>query len=146
MKYGKSRISFGSLFVVFGLLLYVFPRYLLPVCTFKDMMVETASGARIPMKCHYAMTGLTVLAFLAAGLGVLFFFARRRESRVLLSIMGALMSLFTILTPLVLPGVCGDPKMPCRYGTLPGVVVLGAMGCIVALGALAAAFISGEDG
>ena len=121
---------FGAFVVVaLGAFIMATPFWFFPVC---QDGVAAASGAVLPMKCHWmARSELgcgAVVVF--AGLALLFAGpAVRKGVALMLLPLGALV----ILLPTRLVGVCKSEMMPCHMGTLPALCLLG--GATVAVGA-----------
>jgi hypothetical protein len=125
---------FGVLSFLLGVLVILTPTVIAPVC---DALVEMKSGAFVPMRCHYtAQTEIAIGALLALVGVLLFVWGQRREVALALSVMGAALGVFTILTPTVLIGTCKSPDMECNVATKPALLLLG--GAILVVSALGA--------
>jgi hypothetical protein len=104
------------------------PTYLLPVCS---KLIETKAGTFIPMKCHW-----TAQAELAAGaavvlIGLAMLFVKSSEGMRLSGLMLAAMGVLSALFATTLIGMCKDPSMACRVGTLPALMILSTLTFVV---------------
>ena len=120
----------GIIFIIAGALLALVPIILLPVC---EGTIATASGGSVPMKCFWtARTELGAGALVAFG-GILYCVFRNAGIRFGIAIMTAGAALLAMAFPTVLIGVCASETMPCRMGTLPAIVLFGALVLVAAL-------------
>lgn len=126
-----NRIVMGAVFFVFGLLVMGLPHTLLPACT---GTIRTISGTLLPMKCYWT-------ARMALGIGGLFcvsgiFLCLCKTAQIRLGISFAILinGLLLAATPTFLIGVCSAERMPCRMGTLPGLLVLSLLIILLSLG------------
>ena len=122
----------GILFVFGGVLLAAFPYVLLPVCSGGMTM---ASGASVPMKCFW-----TARAVLGTGLfitfgGVVYCFCHNPGVRLGIAAMIAGAAVLAVAFPTILIGICPTETMPCHMGTLPALILTGAVLFLAALGA-----------
>ncbi len=120
-----TRAVFAVVIFLSGIMVMIIPRFILPVCTYKGFFVTTASGANIPMKCHYAMISEVLLGTILVLTGLIFFFVSSRQSIMALSGLVGWISILIIMVPVYFPGVCGNMKMPCYNGTRPGLMFAG---------------------
>lgn len=122
----------GALFILAGILLAVLPDVLLPVCSGQ---VSTASGAAVPMRCFWtARAEIGVGALVSLG-GVLYCLCRNTGARLGIAAVTAGAALLAVALPAGLTGVCAAETMPCRMGTLPGLVLVGVAVFFAALSA-----------
>ena len=120
----------GVVFIVCGVSLTLMPQFLLPVC---QGMAPTASGGGIPMKCFWmARAEIGIGALVVLG-GFLYCFSHDAGTRFCLAAMTAGAALLAIAFSTVLIGVCAAETMPCRMGTQPALVLVGAVILLVAL-------------
>jgi hypothetical protein len=87
--------------------------------------------------CLWTARAELAVAVPLLAMGLLLFFARRKESKRALSILAVLEGVFAILLPVVLIGVCSSATMKCRTTMEPILYVAGALVIVVGLAALA---------
>lgn len=121
----KKRITFGTLFIILGLLISLGPSTIFAVCGPMD------DGKF--MKCHW-----TARAELGIGLGIVLlavlsivFASKEVRAGLLLGI--ATLSSNSILIPTALIGVCGGEHMQCNALTRPALLVIGVISIVIAL-------------
>ena len=88
------------------------------------------------MKCLWSARGGLVVGITLAVVGGLLFFARRKETRRALSIIAAVLGLFTILLPTSLIGTCGSSAAVCNTTMKPLMLVAGGIALIAGLAAV----------
>jgi ABC-type transport system involved in cytochrome c biogenesis permease subunit len=140
----RSTILAGIL-ILLGVLVVLTPWYIFPVCEIAEKsgttQMETGSDNAMSMninpgshmKCWYtaeAETGVGVLLILT---GVALLALPGRVSRKTAGILGGILGLIVILVPTILVGVCTTPDAPCRIGTLPALILLGAVTVITGI-------------
>ncbi|MDL2284178.1 DUF4418 family protein [Oxalobacter sp. OttesenSCG-928-P03] len=126
-----NRIITSLSIIVLGLLTAILPYTLLQPCS---GMLETVSGVHIPMKCFWtARMALGTGIFFCIS-GVLLYLSKSVLVRLGISLMLFLNAVLLAAIPLFLIGVCTAQTMPCRMGTLPGLVVPAVLTGLVSLG------------
>jgi len=132
----QSRILAGIL-ILLGILVVLTPWYIFPVCEIKGVsdtgMADMHTNPGTHMKCWYtaeAETGVGVLIILT---GLALLALPGRVSRKASGIAGGILGVIVILVPTVLTGVCNTPDAPCRIGTLPALILLGAVTVITGI-------------
>lgn len=125
----RNRI-FGALIFSVGLLVAISPRYILPTCEFagKPHMVctNTANAA--------LFAGIFIMS---ASLGL--FFSRSSEVLRYLMLSAFVAGVSVIILPEVF-GYCPSPQMPCRYGAVPMIRLLGVLGSLASMAGFAISF------
>jgi Domain of unknown function (DUF4418) len=131
--------------ILLGVLAAVTPWYIFPVCEMKgtsdngmaDMNVNAGNAITnnpgTHMKCWYtaeAETGVGILLLLA---GLAMLLLPWRVSRKTAGILGVVFGILIILIPTVIIGVCDSPDAACRIGTLPALILLGAITIIFSI-------------
>ena len=111
---------------------------ILPQFTECAGLIKLANGMMTPMRCHWTAIAELGMSIPLAAVAGLVFFGKRKETRMSLSIMGAILGVFVVLFPTTLIGVCANNMMACRNLMLPALVISGAL--VVA--ACAALFVS----
>ena len=115
---------------VFGLLIAIVPQFLLPVCS---ASIETKAGRFIPMRCFWTARVELAVGALIILVSILLFFSRNKSATLYLQIVLTGLGVVALLLPTNLIGVCMSPTMPCRVGTLPGLIVLSGLVIVVGL-------------
>jgi hypothetical protein len=98
-------------------------------------MEGTMESAAVPyrmMKCLWSARAEIVAGVPLIALGVLLFFARRKETIRVIGIVTTLLGVLTILIPTSVIGVCMNPEMVCNTQMKPTLLIAG--GITVALG------------
>ena len=124
---------FGAVFALLGLLVILTPRYILPVCEFKGFKPMHCSEA-----AHFEL--YAGLALIGIGLGAAFL--RGRAAGLVLGLLAAAAGAAVIYIPQA-TGFCKSPMMPCHYGAVPALRLLGG---ITILAGLAGAWRMGRSG
>lgn len=116
----------GLLVLVLGLATVVAAQALLDVCGDAGHMLETATGAKVPMRCHWSEQAVKGVGGLVAGIGLVMLLARAEAQRAL-SAVTALAGLLIVLIPLWLIPTCTMATMLCNLSFRPGAILLGAL-------------------
>ncbi len=98
-----------------------------PVTTMASMQTPVATTIVPKMKCLWSARGALAVGISLAVAGGLLFFARRRETRRALSIVGALLALSAILLPTTLIGTCASDGAVCNTTMKPIMLVAGGL-------------------
>jgi hypothetical protein len=125
--------GFGIVAVVLGFLIAVVPHYVFPVCQYFGMLVQTASGTYLPMKCYWTAMAEVALGALIVLAGLLLVVSRQAETRRALGFLLGALGIVVVLVPTYLIGVCASPDHPCRIATQPALILLGAVTTIVGI-------------
>ena len=127
----------GIIIIVLGVLVAVTPWYIFPVCEEGGLYAKTVSGNQLVMPCGYTARAETgVAAPLMVIAGVTFPFSKTKETRIALSLFSVGLGALVLLLPTYIIGMCANPGHPCRFGTLPALVLLGAATITVSVTAL----------
>ena len=92
------------------------------------------------MKCFWSARAEIIAGIPLLAVGVLLFFARRKETTRVLGIVAIVVGLLTILIPTTIVGTCANSQMVCNTEMKPTLLVAG--GITIALGI--AALVMGE--
>jgi len=84
------------------------------------------------MKCYWTAHAEIVVGVPLIAIGVLLFFARRKETTRVLGILAAILGVLTILIPTSIIGTCLNDQMVCNTEMRPTLLIAGAI--TVALG------------
>ena len=138
----QSKILAGILILI-GLLVVLTPWYIFPVCEIAEksgtMQMDAGSdngmnmNSGTHMKCWYTAEAETGVGALIILTGAALLALPGRVSRKTAGIIGGILGLIVILVPTVLVGVCSTPDAPCRIGTLPALILLGAITLITGI-------------
>mgnify|MGYP001034669855 CR=1 FL=1 len=125
--------SLGIILIILGILAAVAPHTFLPVCQYMGMLVKTAAGTQIPMKCFWTANAEVALGVMVVVVAGVLIASTQRETKRALGIVGAILGILIILMPTALIGTCMDPKHPCNVYTLPGELIFGALILILSI-------------
>jgi hypothetical protein len=117
----KSRI-FGSALLIFGLLITLTPRYILPVCEFYG---------KPKMACSYMARAELFMGLIILSIAIGAFLSKTPDALRWLMFTALFAGASVIVIPEVL-GYCPSPQMPCHYGTVPLLRLLGGLTVITA--------------
>jgi hypothetical protein len=88
----------------------------------------TVAATVVPkMKCLWSARGALAVGISLAVAGALLFFARRKETRRALGIVGALLGLSAMLLPTTLIGTCGSAGAVCNTTMKPIMLIAGGL-------------------
>jgi hypothetical protein len=96
-------------------------------CQHDGKMIALASGTQIPMKCYWTAQAELALSIPLLGVAGMLAFSRRRESRRVLAVLGAILGGLVILLPTRLIGVCSHPDASCSLVMKPAMILTGAL-------------------
>ncbi len=119
----------GIISIISGILLFLVPRYILPVCEYEGYS---------PMHCSDMARAeyLIGVLLIASAAGMLLF---RRSSAALAAAGSALLLSIAAYVVPDITGYCKSTKMPCHYGTVPAVrliAILTGLMTIITMGKL----------
>ncbi len=126
----KNR-GFGAAFFFLGLLVLLAPRYILPVC-------EYSIPGHGVSTCSYMGRAEWIIGFIAMGLAIGVFFSKSADALRWLSFGFVFVSAAVLGAPAVI-GYCASPRMPCHYGTVPLLRLLGGIMLLASMAGLFAA-------
>ena len=132
-----GRIA-GVIAIVLGFIVAAVPHYIFPVCQYYGMLLETAAGTQVPMKCFWTGNAEIALGAMMIVTGLLLVVSRQKESRMLLGVVLGSLGVMVALVPTYLIGVCAVLDHPCHAGTQPALILLGVIIIIVAIITIAA--------
>lgn len=113
----------GSLFFFLGILIALTPRYILPVCEFYG---------KPKMACSHTGSSELFLGLIIISISIGTFFSKSAETLRWLMFVAFFSGFSVILVPEVI-GYCLNPRMPCNYGTIPMLRLLGLSTLITSL-------------
>ncbi|MDP2168013.1 MAG: DUF4418 family protein [Thermodesulfovibrionales bacterium] len=116
----KQKI-FGFILFLLGLFVVLSPRYILPVCEFTG---------KHRMACTYTANAELFMGFLMLSIAAGVFFSVSADALRWLMFVALAAGVSVILIPEVL-GYCPSPQMPCRYGAVPMLRLLGGLTVIL---------------
>lgn len=100
---------FGALSFLFGILVALTPRYILPVCEFHG---------KSKMACSYTGQAELFIGLFLVAISIGTFLSKSLDAFKWLMFVAFFAGISVILIPEVL-GYCLNPQMPCNYGTVP---------------------------
>lgn len=104
-----------------GILLVLVPRFILPVCEYEGYPAMHCSDTA---RAEYVVGALLMVV----GIGAFLLKSTRT------SIIGAVVSIILYIVAFLLPdkyGFCHSSRMPCNYGTVPGIRFIAIIGGII---------------
>lgn len=111
----KNKVGISIVYVILGVLIFLTPTVIFPVCQ-----------EEIKMNCTYTGRVEIGLGILVVLLGVIsLFFSEKVRAGISMAISG--IGILAIVFPVKLIGVCGSNRMKCNTATRPMLVVLGVL-------------------
>ena len=98
-----------------------------PVTMMASVQTSVAATIVPKMKCLWSARGALAVGVSLAVAGAFLFFARRKETRRALGVVGALLGLSAILLPTSLIGTCGSAGAVCNTTMRPIMLVAGGL-------------------
>jgi uncharacterized membrane protein HdeD (DUF308 family) len=129
----------GVVAVILGIIVAVGPHYIFPVCQYYGMLVQTAAGTSIPMKCYWTAMAEVGLGALIVVAGIVLIVSKQNETKRALGFILAALGVVVALVPTYLIGVCGMAEHPCRMATQPALILLGVITIIIGIVAMVTA-------
>lgn len=114
----KQHLIFALANFVFGILLIVLAKVVLPVCHPMDAMT---------MSCGISTTIDAVLGVALIAIAVVAVIRWGKKVRAILSFLGLVIGVFAALVPTVIVGTCPHAHMACHVVTGPVLAVTGAV-------------------
>jgi hypothetical protein len=115
----------AALIVVLALVIGIVPQF--TDCQSQGRAITLANGSTIPMKCHWTGQAALGMAIPLLGVGSVTAFTKRKESRRIIAVLGALVGAVVILLPTRLIGVCANPDMLCNSVMKPTLIFSGIL-------------------
>jgi len=112
---------FGSLLFIIGILVLLTPKYILPVCEYTG---------RQRMACSYTGWAEMFMGGIIMAAGFASFFSRTSDALKWLMFLSLTLAVSVIFIPSAL-GYCHSPQMPCNYGSVPMLRLLGIFLAII---------------
>jgi drug/metabolite transporter (DMT)-like permease len=119
-KFGITRII-GIVLLICGLLIAIGPWTIFPVCDYGNST----------MKCHYTAEAEIVVGVMIALLGLLLFFAKSVETKIVIGVGEVGLGVFAVLLVTTLTGMCPATTMECHILAEPVLKILGAVVAIL---------------
>lgn len=121
----------GVILIVLGLIAAVVPQF--TDCQSQGRAIELANGKTIPMKCHWTAEAELAVAVPLIAVGGMMWFSKRKETQIVLSILGIILGVFIVLIPTYLIGVCSSFEMICNSLMKPTLILMGTVAAIASL-------------
>ena len=104
-------------------------------CQSQGKAITLANGKTIPMKCHWTAIAEIAVAVPLDSVGVLLFASKRKETKLVLSVLATVLGLFVLLIPAMLIGVCTS-GMLCEIVMSPLLILCGILVMVASVIAL----------
>jgi len=104
-----------------GILLILVPRFILPVCEYEGYPAMHCSDTA---RAEYVVGAL----LLASGIGA--FLLKSTRTSIIVAAVSIILYIVAFLLP-DLYGYCHSSRMPCNYGTVPGIRFIAIIGGII---------------
>jgi len=115
----------GAIIVVLALVVGIVPQF--TDCLSQGAAIELPNGSTIPMRCHWTRQAEVALALPLLAVGIATILTRRRQTLRVLSVMGMVLGISTILIPAYLIGVCAGEDMICNMLMKPTLLFAGVL-------------------
>ena len=124
----KNKI-FGILFIIFGVLIFLTPGTLAPVC---PAMLDGKF-----MKCHWMGQAIKGIGGVMTVLGLIYTAIKSKKQMFFtLAISNVIVGIYAILLPAKLIGGCMKPEMACRAKTMPMIYILVGLYIVISIVAI----------
>ena len=135
----KSRIIFGAIIIVLGLLAAIGPQTIFETCQGRLQVTDgrVVDGQaniirQVPMRCHWGARAMIGIGGMVTLLGLTTIAFASFKTRLGLAIGTLLSGIVSLLIPTdVLIGICISPTMECRTGFGPGITAISILLIIV---------------
>jgi hypothetical protein len=124
------RVFLGISIMVLAIAIAVIPYF--NTCQYNGKAIELPNGKTVAMKCNWSAQAEIAVAAPLFVVGAMLTFARRKESRLFLAGLGALLGIMTLLIPTRLIGVCSS-QMPCNLVMKPSLIGIGTLVIVLSL-------------
>jgi len=115
--------KFGVILFLMGFMVFLVPRFILPVCEYQGYS---------PMACSRTAVAEMLSGAIVVAAAVGLFFSKSGESLRWLSLAALMAGASVIWIPEAV-GYCHSSRMPCNYGTIPVLRLLGALVILLSL-------------
>lgn len=119
--------------VVLALVIGITPQFL--DCQSQGRAIVVSPSKSVPMKCHWTAIAEIAVVVPLGVVGVLLFASKRKETRLVLSVLAAVLGAFALLLPTALIGVCSS-GMLCEIVMSPLLILCGILVIIASVIAL----------
>ncbi len=126
----NSIYIIGAVLIIIGILIAILPQ--LTNCGSAGQEVELANGKTTPMKCFFSGRTEIISGVILLAVGIMYLLSRRKETMIFLSIVGLIASIFALVMPFYVIGICPTPTMVCETLMKPIIIILAAL-CILDL-------------
>ena len=123
--------TIGVILIVLALVAAIVPQF--TDCESQGRALTLENGKTVAMKCHWTSEAALVASVPLFILGGLLFFSKRKETKVMLSILGISLGAFLVLLPTYLIGVCAMPEMICNAAMRPTLILTGLLAMLVSV-------------
>jgi hypothetical protein len=121
----NSIYIIGGILIIIGILMAILPQF--TNCGFGGNELPLANGKTTPMKCFFSGRAEIISGVILLAVGIMFLLSRRKETLMFLSILGLIASIFALLMPFYIIGICPTPTMVCETLMKPIIIILAAV-------------------
>lgn len=129
--------------VILAVLISVVPQF--TDCQSQGRALTLESGQKVPMKCHWTARAELVVGIPLFATGAMLFFSQRKETKLVLGILGLILGVLVILLPTGLIGVCMNAEMLCNSVMKPFLILMGSLVIAVSLAITAFSIARGKN-
>ena len=110
--------------VILALVIGIVPQF--TDCQSQGKAIVVSPTKSVPMKCHWTAIAEIAVAVPLGAIGALLFVSKRKETKLVLSVLAAVLGMLALLMPTVLIGVCSS-GMLCEIVMSPLLVLCGIL-------------------
>lgn len=129
--------------MILAILISVVPQF--TDCESQGRALTLEDGRQIPMKCHWTARAELVVGVPLFAVGLMTFLSRRKESKLILGILGSILGVLVVLLPTGLIGVCMNADMLCNSVMKPFLILMGSLTIVISLVMIIASILKGKD-
>ena len=131
MKGRQTMLVIGIILIVLALLIAIVPQF--TECQPKDMsMSSTPNAMASTPECNQSARAELVVGVLLLIVGIGMVIGKRRETQMVLSVLGMAMGIAALLMPTLI-GTCSSPAMICNTVMKPSLLILGSLAVITSI-------------
>jgi hypothetical protein len=128
---------------ILAILISVVPQF--TDCESQGRTLTLEDGHQISMKCHWTARAELVAGIPLFAIGAMTYFSRRKETRIVMGVLGSLLGVLVILLPTGLIGVCMNAEMLCNSVMKPFLILTGSLVVAVSLAVIVFSILGGDN-